>query len=185
MILKYSKFISEKIEVSQTDSPGLASQKNYLNDLEKNTKEFLQKRIELDNIYMTYKDEGDLINKLAARGFIQKTGNKKKLEFLNPLFSVYSGASEKSRTLKDLEKSIEELGLKIKEKNDYLQKNPNSKESVGGEVETLNKELDEKNKQLQRLSKEIVEIQRVANERLKEMTNNFKDTNRQVRSSTS
>jgi outer membrane protein assembly factor BamD (BamD/ComL family) len=182
MLLRYSDFLRENVEVYQTDDPSLASRKNLLNDLEKQSKEFLQKRIELDNIYITYKDEGDLINKLSARGFIKKTGNKKNIEFENPLLSIYSGASQKSRTLKDIEKSIEELKGRLKDKNDYLQKNPNSKESVGSEIETLNKELEEKNKQIQKISNEIVQIQRVSNERLKEITKNFKDTNRQVRS---
>ncbi len=77
MLLRYSDFLRENVEVYQTDDPSLASRKNLLNDLEKQSKEFLQKRIELDNIYITYKDEGDLINKLSARGFIKKTGNKK------------------------------------------------------------------------------------------------------------
>jgi len=182
MLLKYSEFLRENVEVYQTDDPSLASRKNLLNDLEKQSKEFLQKRIELDNIYLTYKDEGDLINKLSARGFIKKTGDKKNIEFENPILSIYSGASQKTRNLKDIEKSVEELKGKLKEKNDYLQKNPNSKESVGGEIETLNKELEEKKKQVENISKQIVEIQRVSNQRLKEITKSFNDTNKQVRS---
>ena len=182
MIYKYNQFLKEKIEIIQTDSPSLASQKNKLNDLEKHTKEFLQKKTDLENIYLTYTDEGDLINKLSARGFIKKTGNKKQIEFENPLFSVFSSACEKTRTLKDLEKSVEELGEKLKDKNEYLQKNPSSKDSVGQEIESVRKDLGEKNKQIQKISTEIVQLQRISNQRLLDMQQDSKDTNRQVRS---
>ena len=105
MIKNYKSFVNELYNVYQNDPTELASQKLHANDMEKHIKEFLTKKTNLDNIYVTYKDEKDLISKLSAQKFIeQNTSDKKKIKFLNPLIGLYAQAAEKKRELRNIEK---------------------------------------------------------------------------------
>lgn len=106
MILKkFKDFISEKFIPQRDDEFADASIKNYFNDEELLVQKFNTWKVEMENIYMSYIDEADLINRLFNKKFIkEKTTNPKKKLFINKYLGRWAEICEKKRKLNDIEK---------------------------------------------------------------------------------
>jgi hypothetical protein len=104
IITKYNLFLKEKISVINTDSPSVASSANNINDIEKYIKEFNQKKVDLENIYMTATDEKNLVANLSARKFINPVSSKSQMQFFNPILGKYARVCDLKKQINDLEK---------------------------------------------------------------------------------
>ncbi len=179
--MKYLKYYSEKFNIYQNDPAELASDKTYANKMGDDIKEFLTKKVTIDNIYKTYKDERDLISKLSAQGFIpQNTSDKKKIQFTNPLIGMYAQASEKKRDLIDLQNQLKQQEETLQNRKSSISENPDSKDSLQPDIDHTNQQiLDIKNK-ISKLNTEIVSLERSTEKKLKEMKNSLNDSNKRI-----
>lgn len=179
--MKYLKYYSEKYNIYQNDPSELASDKTYTNKMEADIKEFLTKKVTVDNIYKTYKDEKDLIAKLSAQGFIpQNTSDKKKVVFTNPLIGMYAQASEKKRNLIDLQNQLKQQEDTLQSRKSSISENPDFKDSLQTDIDHTNQQiLDIKNK-ISKLNTEIVTLERNTEKKLREMKNSLNDSNKRI-----
>lgn len=183
MILRYNSFIAEKIEVTQTDTAGLASKKNYLNDIEVHIKEFPTKKTQLERIYTGYTDDQNLLQLLKNSGFIDRTiTNPREIEFLNPLFTIYYRACEKMRQLNALQKSIDDTKSNVSEKEKTLQSD-NSQTNLQMDITQLNDQLKEKLRQLDTYKSDIKDIQEQTKKKLSQLSTELKQAIKDTRTS--
>jgi len=171
-IKKYSQFILEIYQPTQGDAPEIASQMNTFNSKEEQIKDFETHKVDVSNIYMTYKDEGDLINKLSARKLIEKkTSNKKEIKFSNELLGIWARSCEKRRELKDIEESIKGIEEDNSNREENIKNNPSLKDS---EQESMNNNLDKissKKEEISKIQKEIMDIEEEAKDKLARLKN--------------
>jgi chromosome segregation ATPase len=181
MIRTYKSFVNELYNVYQNDPAELASQKLYANDMENYIKEFLTKKVTLDNIYIIYKDEKDLISKLSAQKFIeQNTTDKKKIKFLNPLLGLYAQAAEKKRELKNIEKEISDQDQLISDRKGQISENPEAKVSLQQDINYTTSKINDLKSRLSKIKNEIVSLERSTEKKLKEMKSSFTDNKKRI-----
>lgn len=174
MIKRFKEWINETYYADSTDAPEIASDMNRFNDLETQIKDFDRYRLTITNIYNTYKDEKDLINKLAAQKFIQKTENKKKMKFQNPILTLWAQSCEKRRELKDIDDQIKKWQEDIKNEEENIKNNPSSKESGQANIKLIQDKIKQKNIDLSKKQVEIVNLEKSAKDRLKSMQEDLK-----------
>ncbi len=172
MIKKYKEFINELYTIDQRDPTELASDKTYFNKAESDIKEFLNKKTTLDNIYITYKDEKDLIAKLAAQKFIPvNTGDKKKIMFTNPLIGLYADAAEKKRELRSIEDELTTQTNSLNQTKIAITQNPDAAESLKDDESHTQSKISDLNTRISQLKSDITTLERNSRDKLKEMKN--------------
>jgi hypothetical protein len=169
MIKKYSEFIVETYFPDKTDSPEMASDMNRFNDISTQIKEFDTKKVTINNIYMTYTDEKDLMNKLSSQNFIDKTENKKMIKFHNPILGMWAQSCEKRRELKDIDDQIKKWEEDIKNEESNLKSNPSSKDSVDANVKLTQDKIKEKTQEVSKKQIEIANLEKLAKDKLKSL----------------
>lgn len=169
MIKKYLKFISETYFPDQTDAPEMSSDMNKFNDVESDIKDFDKYRVSISNIYMTYTDEKDLVNKLSAQKFIDKTDNKKKMKFHNPVLGLWAQSCEKRRELKDVDDQIKKWKEDIKNEEDNIKNNPSSKESGTANIKLIEDKIKQKTQDVTKKQMEIANLEKLAKDKLKSL----------------
>ena len=174
MIKKYSEFILELYQPEQSDPPEIASDINRISDLDKTIKDFEKSKVDINNIYLTYKDEIDLINKLSARNFIEKkTSDKKQIKFLNPLLSLWAQSCQKRRDLSSIDASIKKDELEVKNQKDNLNANPSMKDSINANIKSYTDRINTKKQDILKLQKEIIDLEKTTRDNLKEIKDEF------------
>jgi len=169
MIKKYSEFILETYFPEQTDSPEISSDMNRFNDIENNIKDFDKYKVTISNIYMTYTDEKDLINKLSAQKFIDKTDNKKKIKFHNQVLGLWAQSCEKRRELKDVDDQLKKWKEDIKNEEDNIKSNPSSKESGTANIKLIEDKIKQKLQDVTKKQLEIANLEKLAKDKLKSL----------------
>lgn len=173
-LINYIKFNEALYKVEPTDAPEFAVDKTNTNKLQADIKEFLTKKTVIDNIYLTYKDEKDLISKLYAQKFIPaNTSNKKRIQFINPLIGFYAQASEKKRQLRSLEDELQNKKDDISSKNSLMVSNPDTKDALQNDVDYTQTKIGEINDKISKIKNEIVSLERSTEKKLKEMKLNM------------
>ena len=170
MIKKYLNFLETYIP-EQTDAPEIASDMNTFNASEDQVKEFDTKKITISNIYLTYKDEKDLIDKLVSQKFIDRAGDKKTIKFHNPLLGLWAQSCEKRRELKDIEDQMGKLNQSIKDEQENLKNNPSSADTVNANIKSTEDNITQKKQEITKKQTEILNIEKLAKDKLKQ----FKD----------
>lgn len=178
-LLNYKLFI-ETYTVPQNAPPEIASDMSSFNDLEGNIKEFNAKKSILDNIYMTYTDEKDLINKLSSQKFIDNTTDKTKIKFHNPLLGLWAQSSEKNKELKDLQDKINDDNKSILDKTASLSKNPTLKDAINKEIESLKNSIVEKNKLLSQIKTGVGNLQKSTQDKIKQMSGEYSQSKNRI-----
>ena len=174
MIKKYSEFILELYQPEQSDPPEIASDINRISDLDKTIKDFEKSKVDINNIYLTYKDEIDLINKLSARNFIEKkTSDKKQIKLLNPLLSLWAQSCQKRRDLSSIDASIKKDELEVKNQKDNLNANPSMKDSINANIKSYTDRINTKKQDILKLQKEIIDLEKTTRDNLKEIKDEF------------
>lgn len=169
MIKQFDQFINELYNAQSTDPPQIASDMNRYNDLENQIKDFDRLKVTVNNIYMTYKDEKDLINKLSAQKLIDKTDNKKKMKFHNPVLAIWAQSCEKRRDLKELQDQIKNWKTNISDDQSNIKANPSSKDSLSANIKLVEDKIRQKNQDISKLQIEIANLEKIAKDKLKSM----------------
>ncbi len=177
LIKKYKTFINEVYLPTQSEAPEVASQMNTFNDKEKMIRDFMKDKVTISNIYMQYKDEVDLINKLSARKFIEKkTQNKKQIKFNNELLAIWAESCDKRRDLKNLEDSITKIEGDISTSKENMAGNPGLQQSEQESIDRNNEKIVEKKAKIEQLKKEIMDLERNTQERLEDIKKDLKQS---------
>lgn len=169
MIKNYNKFISERFLPTQNDSPEMISKMNSFNKVEEDIKDFSSKKNTVYNIYMTYKDEKDLISKLKAQNLIKNAENKNKMSFTNPLLNIWAQSCQKRRRLKNIEDDIKKWEGDKSDQQSNIQTNPSMKDSLTSQIEVLDDKISTKKDEIVQLNQEIARLERQAKLKLEEM----------------
>lgn len=175
-INNFSKFLESYI-IDKNDSPNLQSQMISLNKSNKDISEYNSKKSILNNIYLTYKDQKDLRSKLKSQGFTNNTGG---ITFINPLLSIYSRISEKSRKIKNIEESINLYKNDIIERNKTLSDNPELKDNIKEQIDELNNKIANKLNEIKELNKEILDLEKEISKKLKEIKDSIIKTSKEI-----
>jgi len=169
MIKKYSEFILENYFPDNTDSPEIASDMNGFNDISDQIKEFDTKKVTINNIYMTYTDEKDLINKLSSQKFIDNTSDKKSIKFHNSILGMWAQSCEKRRDLKEIDDQIKKWEEDIKNEEDNIKNNPSSEESVRANINLIEDKIKQKTQDVSKKQLEIGDLEKLAKDKLKSL----------------
>jgi hypothetical protein len=170
MIKKYSEFIVENYFPDNTDSPEIASDMNGFNDISDQIKEFDTKKVTINNIYMTYTDEKDLINKLSSQKFIDNTSDKKSIKFHNSILGMWAQSCEKRRDLKEIDDQIKKWQEDIKNEESNLKSNPSSKDTVDANIKLTQDKIKEKTQEVSKKQMEIANLEKLAKDKLKALS---------------
>ena len=180
-IKKYNHFLSESYKIEPTDAPEFAVDKTSANKLQNDVKEFLAKKTTIDNIYMTYHDEKDLMSKLYSQKFIPtNTSNKKDIRFTNPLIGFYAQVSEKKRELRALEEELQNKRDDLNTKKSLISSNPDTKESLQSDVEYVQSKINDTILRISKLKNEIISLERDTEKKLKEMKTNMESNRKRL-----
>jgi len=181
IITKYNLFLKEKISVVNTDSPSIASAANSINDIEKNIKEFNQKKVDLENIYITSTDEKNLIANLSARKFINPVSSKSQMHFLNPLLGKYSRVCDLKKQISDLEKEKGKIDDSTKDKQSQIGTNPTLKDSLTKDIQTKKTDIENIKRRISEIKLECDRLERLTMKELQEMQKNIQSGSKEVK----
>lgn len=157
------------------EKPEDISIKNNYENLSDNIKEYNSKKISLQTIYNSYKDNNDLISKLKSQKYID--GNGDKIVFINPLLGLWAQVCSKNRELNDIELDYNNKTKEYTDKKTEYNKatSQETKNLINTQLQTMNVELTNTKKQIDDLKKEIDDAQKNADDRLKEMNDRLKE----------
>jgi hypothetical protein len=175
----YSNFISEKFTPQETDPPEQVSGMNNFNDIEKWFLEFNSKKSALQNIYMNYKTEEDLVKTLQSQKYINSK-NLKLMKFNNPLLGMWAKSCEIRREVNDIQNGIGELNKTVKNDTDNMNANPTTAESSKQSIDLKKQDLTNKQKQLQEKNLELANQEKRTKDELKKMMDNNKKSKTQI-----
>lgn len=179
LIKKYKQFLETYIP-EQTDAPEIASDMNTFNASEDQVKEFDTKKITISNIYLTYKDEKDLIDKLVSQKFIDRAGDKKTIKFNNPLLGLWAQSCDKRRELKDMEDQISKWDQSIKDEQDNLKNNPSSADVVNANIKLTEDKISQKKQEVAKKQTEILNLEKLANDKLKQLRSELTNSKKRL-----
>jgi len=172
-LIKKYKFFKEKYQIPNTDAPELSSDKSTFNDLEFNILQYNQKKNVVQNIYMTYTDQQDLINKLFNQKFINKkttsTTTTDPKKFLNPLLGLWAQVCEKMRAIKDIQDKISSEQDTIDQKQDLASQNPGVADSTNQDIKSSNDKISDYKSQLSQLNTDITDLENQIRIKLQKM----------------
>jgi hypothetical protein len=162
IIKKFKDFISEKFIPQMDDIFAVASDKNYFNDEELLIQKFVTWKVEMENIYKSYLNETDLINKLFNKGFIkEKTKSPKKKLFKNKYLGMWAEICDKKRKLEDIEKISRSNQKDMQTYNQEVVDNKGNDtvtDYAQDKAEDTNKRLDDNQSKIEDLQMEIINL---------------------------
>jgi predicted nucleic acid-binding Zn-ribbon protein len=177
----YNKFISEKYQLDANDDPEIASQKKSFNDLEENITEYNLKKVNLDNIYKTYTDDKDLINKLKDQKLIEvDNSNTKTIKFTNPLLAIHAQISRKMRKIMDIEKLIKTDQQTITNKKDASKGNKDLMDNLKQEIKEIEEKIASKKTEIQKLNSEIIILKKQIDSEIAKIKKQLIDSQRRI-----
>ncbi len=157
MILNFKQFINEKFIPQPTDSVTSASDKNFFNEEEDLIQKFNSNKVDLENIYKTYTNADDLMNKLFNKGFIvQKTADSNKKKFKNRYLSKWASICDKKRRIQDIEAIMSGNQEDISNYNKSLTDNKGN-ETI---ISYTQDKIDNTNERLQKNKYKIIQLQK-------------------------
>jgi chromosome segregation ATPase len=181
MIKKYKDFVKEKVNIDQNDPAEFAADKNSYNKTEADVKEFLNKKTVIDNIYLTYTDEKDLVSKLFAQKFIPlNTGDRRKIQFTNPLIGLYAQSAEKNRELKSLEDNLSTQNDTLSQTRTDISQNPSDTQALTNDVSSTQSKISDLNTKISALKNEIVTLERNTRDKLKQMKDGLVNNKKRI-----
>jgi hypothetical protein len=169
MIKTYLEFINEVY-----DSTATARAEEELTKLKKDINEYQVKKTIVHNIFMTYKDDADLVAKLKAQKLVanfevdpknqakvRETTLKqaKRMKFLNPLLDQVSRIAEKRREINKLEKDISKQEETISDRKASISSDPQLGVSFQEDIDKSNEKIGRIKDDIDRLNTEIKELE--------------------------
>lgn len=182
-ILKYSDWLVEKYQLQQNDPPEITSQKKSFNELENFITDYNNKKVTLDNIYKTYVDDKDLMNKLKSQGFLKGTPTDyKKIQFQNPLLDIHAQISRKMReiaNIQDLIKSDEET-IQNKETISKDVSGNDTKKTLDDDISQVQQKISDNQEKIKKLDSEIFILKKQIDSQINKMKKQLIDSQKRI-----
>jgi chromosome segregation ATPase len=175
MIKRFNDFIKEEISTSSTDRPSVATAINSINKLQDDIKDFHSKKSQLRAIYMSAKNEKELIQSLFRQKFIKQPNDKTKMEFSNNFLQKYSNVCDYLKQATDKQKEIDDLEKKNSELESSISSNPTSEDSI-------KKDVGSNNTLIQKIKNDMADLSKRANDMEREMNSELVEMQRKVKS---
>lgn len=186
MKLKYIKTFETFSDEDQKASLGVNADMNSFNDTENNIKDFNSRKSAFMSIYDTYKEDDketsmqtDLYNKLLSAKFI-KAGDKNKIQFLNPLFTIYSEVCQKTRDLKNMNETLANKRKEVVDKQKAISDKSIDTVTANKDIQNINKDIVDITKKLVDVNKNISDLQKNSNDQLTNMTKTLQDSKKRI-----
>ena len=160
---------ADNIEANVTDNNEVAADKNNMNATIQNVSEFNSRKANLTNIYMTYKDEKDLVNKLLAQKFISKGTKITDVVFINPLLGMWAQCAQKRRELQDLQNKVNQENKNLTDTTQTLNNNPSSAQTINQNIDNDKKQINDDKKTLSDLNKTVQSMEKDVTNRLNQI----------------
>ena len=164
MILNFKRFVNEKFIPQPTDTMTSASDKNWFNEEEILIQKFNSFKNEMMNIYKSYQNQLDLVNRLFNKGFVQeKTKNPKKLRFKNKYLGMWAKICDNTRKIAELEEIILGNQKDIQNAQQTISDNKGNQtiqDYTGNKIDKSTERLQKNNEKIEELQQEILDIDR-------------------------
>jgi hypothetical protein len=180
MIKKFKDYILENYIAEPTDAPEIASDKNQFNNIQKQVEEYNKKKTIVTNIYLSYVNEVDLINKLSGQKLIDRTADKKSIKFYNPIIGLWAQSCQKQREVKDIKAEIEKLKGNIKDEETNIKMNPSSKESIQSTIDLINDKIKLKGTEINDKLSEINNLEKTTKDKIKSYVNDINTSKKRI-----
>lgn len=184
MILNFEQFINEKFIPQPTDTMTSASDKNWFNEEEILIQKFNTFKTEILNIYKSYQNPMDLMNRLFNKGFIQeKTKNPKKLRFKNKYLGMWSKICDNTRKISDLEEIISGNQKDIQNAQQTITDNKGNQtiqDYTGNKIEKSSERLSKNSEKIDELKKEILDLDRQLKKEFELLKKKHKEANKRI-----
>lgn len=162
MILNFKRFVNEKFIPQPTDTMTSASDKNWFNEEEKLIQRFNTYKNEILNIYKSYQDRAELMNRLFTKGFIkEKSKNPKKLRFNNKYLGMWAKICDNTRKISDLEKIIHGNEIDIQNAQQTIADNKGNQtiqDYTGNKIQKSTERLSKNSEKIEELQQEILDL---------------------------
>lgn len=168
----------ENYELSPTEDPAISSTKVDMNNMNQWISEFNSQKNTVDEIYLTYVDEKDLRNKLISKKLIDKEGDG--VHFPNPLLASWAEVSAKKRQVDVINKSINLLQGNKNENLSKLGADPDLKETIDIQNNTIDQNINDKKAALNSLNKEINTAQQETLKKLNDYKRHYKEETKKL-----
>lgn len=195
MIKKFGEFINEIYSETDTDTDSMVRAKTDLNQKESWIREYSSKRTILLNIFMTYQNEADFIQKLKARKLIYNfeldpsnvqrvkttsVKDSKRMKFINPLLEEVAKIGDKKRQIKNLETDITEKEKTIDARQDSISRDAMLKPSFQEDIDAMTQKISDKNAKIEELKNEIKTLETQSRNKLAQMRREVIQLNKQI-----
>jgi hypothetical protein len=178
-IKKFKQFISEKIEVLPTDRAEDAANKNKINKIEKDVKDYVKFKTQISNIYKKYNDPQQietellkifkLMNQEAPKKIKQfvdalKQDDNKMIMFPNDLIGSWIELCRRKKNLEKIEAELSKL------ENDSKQEEKNLDSDTGElskqNIDANQERIKNKENQISKLETDIVKADKKTRDKL-------------------
>jgi hypothetical protein len=177
----YNKFLSEKYNFDPTDSLEISTQKKSANKIEQDVKEYAVKKVALDNIYLTYTDEKDLVNKLRSQNLISgNPSNQKTIEFLNPLLNIHAQISKNMRKVKSIEAEIKSEEDNKSTKSDIASETPGAKDAMNNDISAIDDKIASKKSEILKINSDMLTLKKSIDTQLASMKEELMGLQRRI-----
>lgn len=177
----YITFTSEKYNFDPTDSLEISTQKKSANKIEQDVKEYAVKKVTLDNIYATYTDTKDLINKLRNQKFIKgNPDNEKTIEFLNPLLNIHAQISKNMRRVKSIEAEIKSEEDNKSSKAEVASQTPGAKDAMNDDISTIDDKIASKKSEILKINSDMLTLKKSIDAQLANMKKELMGLQRRI-----
>lgn len=180
MIKKFNEYVLENYIAEPTDAPEIASDKNQFNNIQKQVDEYNKNKTVVNNIYLSYLNEVDLINKLSGQKLIDRTSDKKSIKFYNPIIGLWAQSCQKKREIKDINTEIEKLKQNIKDEETNIKNNPSSKDSIQSTIDLINDKIKLKGTDINKKLSEITNLENTTKEKIKSYINDIATSKKRI-----
>ena len=178
--MKYIKTFETFNIKQEMPTPEIGADMATFNSSENNVKDFNTRKQALLNIYLTYAEDptptntvaSDLFKKLVTAKFIKPGDVKGGLNFINPLFTVYSEFCRKSRDTKNTENTLDQKQAEIADKQKSIATNTGDRETANNDIANLNNDIKDQTDVLNKSDAETTQLQKAAKD---ELTNKAKE----------
>lgn len=180
-LFDYSKFIFDRYNYDQTDRLEISSQKKSANQIEEYIKEYGVKKVTLDNIYLTYVDDKDLINKLKTQKFISgNPSNQKTIEFINPLLGIHAQISQNLRKIKGIEAEIKSDEESKSSKQKISDGSPEAKDAMTNDIKSITDKIASKKADIIKINNDVLTLKKSIDIQLASMKKELMSSQRRI-----
>lgn len=173
-IKTFEKFQNNEIENQPLE---IKAAMNAFNIAEFEINDYKNRRSSFLDIYKTYiKDEDftNLYTKLLQNKFI-KPGDKSKIVFINPLFSLWANYCQKVRELQDLEITLENSKKNLLDKQKQLNSNQGDIEMLKNDIKSMQTDISAINRKMSEMIAQIDKLKKSSEDELKLMSKELED----------